>query len=156
MTDSKIQVALEFGFSNAQICLALQRNTFLNAGELVDYLSEEMIYWEVETCLSPDDLAQQMKKTLSLKEGSLAESTCVPMDYDSCASSSASSSQSLYKETLYLQYESLCLRCKERKRAVVSFPCCHMGLCLSCSYKATHCPMRECSTFIQDSILVHW
>ena len=152
MTDSKIQVALEFGFSYAQICLALQRNTFLNAGELVDYLSEEMVYWEVEACLSPDELAQQMKKTLSLQEEKdSTQQACASIKHDLCELP-----PSLYEETYDLKYKALCLRCRERKRNVLSFPCCHMGLCLVCSYTATHCPSRDCATFIESTMLVHW
>lgn len=154
MTDSQIKVAIEFGFSNAHISLALQRFTFQNAGELVDYLSEDSLYWEVESCLSVDELNRQMEKELTLREekvpGASGETFSVPMEYE------LSDSSSLYKETISLHYQSMCLRCKDRKRQILSLPCCHIALCLICSNSTKHCPMRDCNETIKETLTVHW
>ena len=154
MTDSQIKVALEFGFSNAHISLALQRNAFENAGELVDYLSEDLLYWEVEACLTVDELYRQMEKLLTLQEKTTPDAPGATASL--CMEDEMVDPSLLYRETLTLHKQTMCLRCKERKREMISFPCSHIALCLVCSYSASHCPMRDCVEVIKETIRVHW
>ena len=154
MAENQIAVAREFGFCRERILKVLRRKVFKNVGELVLYLEHEN---------DINALSEDMKHSLTVKENveSVSSdtneamtvnvesvSTSEPMDEDK-------ETTPLFKETLTLYSSAHCLRCRDRKRTIVTLPCCHFTLCRVCSYKADFCPKRSCGEEIKDVITTY-
>ena len=136
-------VAREFGFSEQRISRALQSKTFKNAGELVQYLEEDEDD-EIDT------LTDDMKRILTVKENVESVSTVASEAMDEDKETSL-----LMKETLILYGHLYCLRCRDRKRSIITLPCCHFTMCRVCSYTAEFCPKRSCREEVKDLISVY-
>ena len=114
--NSKIQVALEFGFSIDSINRALRTNkAFKTAGELVTYLNEME--------LSDDEIEP---KCANKTEQDINDNP-------------------LMKETMTLYATRYCLKCFINPRCFVLLPCSHLTLCDKCFYEGIHCPIKSCA-----------
>ena len=155
MAENQIAVAREFGFCQRRILRALQHKTFKNAGELVLYLEDEED--EIIT------LCDEMNHSLTVKENvqSVSSDTNEPMTVNAESVSTSEpmdedkETTPLFKETLALYSSAHCLRCRDRKRMIVTLPCCHFTLCRVCSYSAQFCPKQSCREEIKDVITTY-
>ena len=154
MAENQIAVAREFGFCRERILKVLRRKVFKNVGELVLYLEHEN---------DINALSEDMKHSLTVKENveSVSSDTNEPMTVNAESVSTSEpmdedkETTPLFKETLTLYSSAHCLRCRDRKRTIVTLPCCHFTMCHVCSYKADFCPKRSCGEEIKDVITTY-
>ena len=145
MTDSKYCVALELGFPPHVISRALRERSFQNAGDLVDYLNENLYTSEDEVeemdTSESNDLCTLLKCAMSLNDN-----TSPKLDETNL----------LLKETTELFASVHCLQCKIERRGILTFPCCHVALCTSCSVTTHVCPSKNCLSPIDSTLRVRF
>ena len=129
-SSSKRTAALELGFPEKHVTHALSIKTFVNAGQLVDFL---------------DDNEEELTTAILEKERKAAEAS-------SGRGTSSEKVLSLREETERLYRMSLCLACWKRPRTIVLLPCGHYALCSTCNKHKEQCPMKDCGEKILCSI----
>ena len=142
MKDSQYRAALELGFPPHLISLALRKRSFQTAGDLVDYLNDSLhsnFDEEKATAAVSDDLSLLLGESLTLDTSSKVDEMSL-----------------LLNETTHLYVSVRCLQCKIERRSILTFPCCHLGLCRSCSSTALVCPDKDCQTPIDSTMSVRF
>ena len=113
---------------------------------MVNFLNETLYTVfdeEKEDVTAPDNLSILLKEAMTLEDNKNSE-----------ASSTFDETDLLLKETTELYVSVRCLRCKIERRGIITFPCCHIALCLSCSLTAVICPSKDCLTPIASTLRV--
>ena len=131
--------ALELGYPGHLIAHAMRKHYFRNAGELVDYLWDEMEDRRSAQALSEDDVN---KVSHSLSQLTLNHSHEERFN-------------ALLKETKLMYRMLHCLSCGLEKRNTLLFPCEHVSLCSRCVRSATHCPLKDCNSKIKTCYTVY-
>ena len=119
---TQYQVAIEFGFPEAIVNIALNKNTFDSASSFIDYLEDYMHDLDSKT----------LKVTTSLQH---SIQNVVTEQNKSCM---------LREETARLYRKTLCLLCGKNKRVFVTLPCSHFNICEVCKPNTKLCPVRFC------------
>ena len=125
--DSKVVVAIEFGYEEEIINHIVQEKSFKDAGSLVDYLYQ----------LSIEDDFRKVKENISNVK--IRKQKAI--------------NDKLMKETEKLYLSSKCVHCRQNDRNIVCLPCSHFSLCKVCTSFIRHCP--RCKTFISETIMVY-
>ena len=118
------QIARELGYADSIIDMAFRhQNSFINAGELVDYLYlyEDRLTQKV---IRLEKWRQEEKEKKLLEEKKKLEK--------------------LRYETARLHSQTLCLICGKKQRTLVNLPCAHYCLCRLCGDFCKICPIDEC------------
>ena len=123
-TNSKHEVAVEFGYASSVVSLALTKQDFSCAGDLIDYLE---LY---EEDLHKEDMEKNAKESGADHEKILT----------------------LREETELLYRSALCLRCRKRPRTIIILPCGHFSLCSNCEKWCRYCPVLDCNSYIMSAI----
>ena len=105
----------------------------LYAGDLVDHLYELQI--------APDD---GVEFQLDSDEDDIPE-----------AVQKAEAREKNKAEIAALLYSKTCLHCHAKDRNVVTLPCSHLTLCLSCVPSVTVCPRDDCNMSIETTVNVY-
>lgn len=124
-SSSKEQVAVEFGFDKAVVQVALSKQTFANAGDLIDYLDlHEEELKEESVKLHEEELKEAKEKEESDKQVILED---------------------LRRETATLLFLRQCRACMKEECSYLALPCSHLCLCSRCAKTCQYCPHPECN-----------
>lgn len=132
--DSKVEVAIEFGYDEEIVNYVAHEKTFNDAGSLVDYLCQLSI---------EDDFREIREKISNMKMREEARRKHERKFIN----------DELVKETYKLYMSSKCKRCREKNRNIVCLPCSHFSLCKLCAQISKHCPC--CEDLIKETITVY-
>ena len=143
MNSTQYQVAIEMGFVPDRVRRALTKQRFECAGDLIDYLEDKVSDEEEEEGEEKAD----KKAAGEVKEGNTIQGAVAEV------ATAAIRELSLREETEIYYRQSVCLRCRERKRAIVCLPSFHFTLCSLCSHLARRCPLPDCQQPIDETIL---
>jgi hypothetical protein len=129
--ETLLQVAIEMDYPESIVRHTLRRHQFENAGQLIDFLEDNM-----------SNLQQEVQVEEEEEEKSCHNVT-------SNAAESKLKELSLKEETELLYRLSFCLKCWKNPRTLVILPCSHFALCDSCGKTARTCPRRDCQAYIE-------
>ena len=137
--NSRVQVALEFGYDRDLIDYALEKYKFSCAGDLIDCLEDLENESEIE-----DKIAElKDKKQHEAKEREVKEQIAKQERQEKTW-------LKLRDETERLYARSLCQRCRRNRCNIVCLPCSHLSLCQPCSSFLHNCP--SCNEYISQTI----
>lgn len=140
--ETQYRVALEMGFSKAIVKRILHKCVFESAGDLVDYLEENVEVLEAQEESDKEDEKEERQER---------------METPAVASSIAAlANLSLRDETEKLYKQSVCLVCFKRNRSFVTLPCSHFTVCDSCEAKTRKCPRTDCRQAIECTIRTYF
>ena len=169
MSKTQYEVAVELDYDPALVKLILERYSFKNAGEFVDYL------WDWEFLPETIQEKKLTPKMTGEEKGELPQDEQVDTENAGAAEPHSSTVQdeeneeestegataaephklTLREETLLLYRQSKCLQCKERNRQIVSLPCGHFNLCIHCAPLCRECPIKDCDKLIDHTIVTY-
>lgn len=131
-SDSKLQIALEFGFTELVASYAISKHDFATAGDLVDYL--DLHEEELERLAKEEELERRVKE----------KEVC-----DQQQQQQQQQTLTLREETEFLLRRSLCRVCVKEKPSIVTLPCGHFYLCSQCEKTCQYCPDPDCNMIIE-------
>ena len=129
--ENQYRVALELGYPALQVRRVLQQQTFSCAGDLVDQLYElQLKSDEAEPQSNSDGIQTTEDKATKV-------------------------TTALKTETAALLYTKTCLHCLENDRNIVTLPCSHLTLCITCASSVSKCPRPDCKKIIERKIIIY-
>ena len=132
-SNSKLQIALEFGFTELAASYAISKHDFATAGDLVEYL--DLHEEELERLAKEEDLERRVKEKEVCDQQQQQQQPLT-----------------LREETEFWLRRSLCRVCVKEKRSIVTLPCSHFYLCSQCEKTCQYCPNPDCNTIIEVAI----
>jgi hypothetical protein len=130
----QFQVAIEMDFPERIVSHVLRKHQFENAGQLVNFLEDNMEL--IETELEEENYCNENVVASPSKDEAMKE-------------------LSLREETELLYRLSYCLKCWTNPRTLVCLPCSHYTLCEDCEKTTKTCPRRDCQASIEYVIRIY-
>ena len=146
-SSSKHEVAVNFGYDNAAVILALSKQNFACAGDLIEYLNnhEKELEREMKENEEKEERErQEVKEKEEREQQELKEKE---------ERERQEKLRYLREETEQLFRTKLCVVCERRPRTIVTLPCSHFALCSSCKTARKFCPISDCNLFIEVALL---